>query len=83
MNIGDLACDYMGKYEGTEVKVMDHTEFNNDVVAFDLTDGTHWFADNNDTCQVAKSLCSAEDIGFDDEGYYIVTGVERIEFLEG
>ena len=87
MKKGVLASIYLDQYEGTDVVVTDsvifdlsgygETDLSNPVV-FDLSDGTHWFADLTDTAQTACSLVDA-DIGYNDaKGWVVIEdGKER------
>ena len=74
MNINDLAEDYMEEYCGTGVVVTETRTFSfDDVIAFDLSDGTHWFEDANNTGQTEEKLTDVCDIAYDEyEGWVIV-----------
>lgn len=78
-----FAGEFMRKYEDTDVTVTEGRTFDGGWV-FDLSDGTHWFEDNNDRCQVVESLI-AETIGWSErDGWVIVNedgSVSQIEWL--
>lgn len=83
MKIGEYAGDYIKKYEGTEVNVIDLAWFDDgDILVFDLSDGTHWLSDVNDIYQVAESLCMVDDIGYDEHKGYFVANMKPIEYVE-
>ena len=78
MKRNEMASAYLNQYEDTDIIVSDVSEFDGGVV-FDLSDGTHWFSDDNDTYQVSESLTDVE-IGWSDTyGWVIVTedGITR------
>ncbi len=78
MKRNEMASAYLNQYEDTDIIVSDVSEFDGGVV-FDLSDGTHWFSDDNDTYQVSESLTDVE-IGWNDTyGWVIVTedGITR------
>jgi hypothetical protein len=78
MKRNEMASTYLNQYEDTDIIVSDVSEFDGGVV-FDLSDGTHWFSDDNDTYQVSESLTDVE-IGWNDTyGWVIVTedGITR------
>lgn len=93
MKRNEYASDYMPQYEDTDVTITDVTTFDisgygecdsTNPVAFDLSDGTHWFSDNNDTCQVGSSLTCIE-LGWDDWGGWCIVNEDgsksQIEWL--
>jgi hypothetical protein len=78
MKRNEMASAYLNQYEDTDIIVSDVSEFDGGAV-FDLSDGTHWFSDDNDTYQVSESLTDVE-IGWNDTyGWVIVTedGITR------
>ncbi len=75
--------EYLAKYKDTEVRVVDIARFDDgDVLVFDLSDGTHWLTDINDTCQVAESLCEVDDIVYDEYRGYIAVEKKPIKYVE-
>ena len=85
MDIHDLASDYMHQYENTDVTITDITE-SQGCVAFDLSDGTHWFSDDRNTCQVPESLVDSKIVWDDDYslGWFIINddgSISDIEYL--
>lgn len=88
MKAKEYAGEYLQQYENTDVTIISVTNFegcNSDpflaqyeeCVAFDLSDGTHWLADSNDTYQVANSLTDAEVIWSDDNGWILLEDGEE------
>lgn len=71
MKRNEFASYYMTQYENTDITITDCTEFGGGVV-FDLSDGTHWLSDNNDTYQVSESLTDTEIGWSDNDGWIIV-----------
>lgn len=70
MKINELASEYLTAYDDTDVIITAVNQFDFDnnafVVVFDLSDGTHWYSDHNDSCQVAESLVDCEIVCHDD-----------------
>lgn len=56
MKKNDFASEYLNEYEDSDVVITAVDNCNEGIVAFNLSDGTHWFADENDNYQVSKSL---------------------------
>lgn len=58
----ELASDYMKEYDGTDVTIADVTigPLSEQWVAFDTSDGRHWFSDDCFTGETTRSLCDAE-----------------------
>lgn len=77
MKRNELASAYLHQYEATEVIITDISEFDGGVV-FDLSDGTYWFSDNNDTCQVGSSLTTVE-IGWSDNDGWVILNEDGTE----
>lgn len=78
MKRNEMASAYLNQYEDTDIIVSNVSGFDGGMV-FDLSDGTHWFSDDNDTYQVSESLTDVE-IGWNDTyGWVIVTedGITR------
>ena len=86
MKRNEFAGYYLPQYEDTDVTITDVTHFNitgyecdsSNPVAFDLSDGTYWFSDNNDTYQVGSSLTDAE-IGWNDTVGWVILDEDGIE----
>lgn len=81
MRRNELASDYLSRYEDTDVTIIDATTFDvsgygesdySNPVAFDLSDGTHWFSDVNSTAQVAESLTDCTIVYNGDYGWVVV-----------
>lgn len=70
MKRNELASTYLNQYEDTDVTITDVATYDG-CIAFDLSDGTHWFSDNNDTCRVASSLTDVEIVWDDARGWII------------
>lgn len=77
MKLNERAGYYLPQYEDTEVIITDISEFDGGVV-FDLSDGTHWLSDNNDTCQVGSSLTDSK-IGWSDTWGWITLNEDGTE----
>jgi hypothetical protein len=81
-----LASTYLPQYEGTDVIITDYRYFNlsgfdgdyTNPLTFDLSDGTHWFEDSNDTCQVSDSLTDCE-IGWNDNYGWVIINEDGTE----
>lgn len=86
MKRNEFAGYYMPRYEDTDVTVTDVTHFNitgyecdcRNPVAFNLSDGTYWFSDNNDTCQVGSSLTDVE-IGWNGDNGWVILNEDGSE----
>ena len=81
MKKGVLASIYLKQYEDTDVVVTDSVLFDlsgdggldlSNPIAFDLSDGTHWFADITDTVQIASSVVDADIRYSDVYGWVII-----------
>ena len=71
MKRNETAARYLEQYEDTDVIIIAVSNFDS-CTAFDLSDGTHWFADDNGNYQVKTSLVDLE-IGWNDTyGWVIV-----------
>lgn len=77
MKRNESAGYYLPQYEDTDIVITDQAEFDGGVV-FDLSDGTHWLADNNDICQVGSSLTNSE-IGWSDTWGWIILNEDGTE----
>lgn len=56
MEKNEFASEYLNEYNGSDVVIAAVDNYNDGIVIFDLSDGTHWFADDNGDYQVSKSL---------------------------
>lgn len=81
MKRNENAGKYLHQYEGTAVTITDVTFFGSPsshglpgvCVAFDLSDGSHWFSDDMDTVAVRESLTEANDLVYDElNGWTVV-----------
>lgn len=73
MKINDLAEEYMSEYYGTGVVVTGFRRFFDDVIAYDLSDGAHWFVDTNFYGRTEEKLTDVYDIAYDEyDGWVIV-----------
>lgn len=77
MRRNEFAGHYLPQYEDTDVTITNYAEFDGGVV-FDLSDDTHWFADNNNTCQIGSSLTDVE-IGWNDTFGWIIVNEDGTE----
>lgn len=77
-----LAGNYIREYEDTLVTIEDTREFPTgelgygdfyNPVVYDLSDGTHWFSDANDTVEILESLYGAELTHDDCGGWSVKT----------
>ena len=84
MKRNEAAGYYLEQYEDTDVIITAVSTFDG-CMAFDLSDETHWFADDNGNYQVETSLVDLE-IGWSDiYGWVIVNDdgtTSQIEWCE-
>lgn len=71
MKFNELASDYIPAYKGSGI-VVAHTREHDGCVTFDLTDGTYWLSDENDTYQLEESLVFHDIVWIEDHGWAIL-----------
>lgn len=86
MKINELASCYLSIYDDTDVIITSINECDEcNCIAFDTSDGKHFFSDDNLTCEVEKSLCDGGFVFTDTDGYLFVpdgSDPELIDWLD-
>jgi hypothetical protein len=75
MKRNELASTYLAQYDDTSVIITDVTDHEIGCIAFDLSDGSHWFSDDGGVYRVAESLTDCS-IGWDDTHGWVTINEE-------
>ena len=70
MKINELVSDCLKVYEGRDVSITALT-CSDDVVAFDLSDGTHWLGDEQNVYPLKESVVFQDIVWVEDYGWMI------------